>query len=120
MLWVEKTSLSTHHTGAPAASERGYVQQALIGTAPEPQRDVIIRLDEPAVHQDVQQAQQLVGDFAPGVAGDGAGQLLPGVAGVAPYRFVGVQRFEVAYKGQQFPLVFRLHRLAPSRDSPEI
>ena len=41
-----------------------------------------------------------------------------GVARVAPDRFVGVQRLEVADEGQQLPLVGRLHRLAPQQGQP--
>ena len=41
-----------------------------------------------------------------------AGQLLPGVAGVAPDRFLRVKGFEILHEGHQLPLVLRLHRLA--------
>ena len=44
--------------------------------------------------------------------------LLPGVAGVAPDCFVGVQGLEVAHKGQQLPLVFRLKGLAAQQGQP--
>ena len=57
-------------------------------------------------------AQQLVGGFTPGKAWLFAGQLFPGVAGIAPHRFVGVQGLEVAHEGQQLPLIFRLHGFA--------
>ena len=72
----------------------------------------MLGLHKAAVHQHIQQAQQLVGDFAPGVAGDRPGQLLPGVAGVAPDRLFGVEGLEVADKGKKLPLVLRLHGLA--------
>ena len=62
----------------------GYIQQPLVPAAPEAEGDVVLGLHKAAVHQHIQQAQQLVGDFAPGVAGNRPGQLLPGVAGV-PY-----------------------------------
>lgn len=69
-------------------------------------------LHELAVHQHIQQAQQLVGGFTPGKTWLFAGQLFPGVAGIAPYRFVRVQGLEVAHEGQQLPLIFRLHGFA--------
>ena len=64
-----------------------------------------------AVHQNIQQAQQLICDLTAGRAGNTAGQLLPGVAGIAPDALIRVQRPEVANKGQQFPLILRLKRL---------
>ena len=63
-----------------------------------------------AVHQNIQQAQQLIGDLTAGRAGNTAGQLLPGVTGIAPDALIRVQRPEVADKGQQLPLILRLKR----------
>ena len=58
----------------------GHIQQPLVPAAPEAEGDVVLGLHKAAVHQHIQQAQQLVGDFAPGVAGDRPGQLLPSTA----------------------------------------
>ena len=65
-----------------------------------------------------EQLQQLIGHLAPGGAGLFAGELLPGVAGVAPHRFVRVQGLEVAHKGQQLPLVLRFHGFAAQQGKP--
>lgn len=89
-----------------------YIQQTLVAAAAEPQGDIVLCLHELAVHQHIQQAQQLVGSFTPGKTWLFAGQLFPGVAGIAPHRFVGVQGLEVAHEGQQLPLIFRLHGFA--------
>ena len=72
----------------PGGEGLGNIQQTLVPAAPEAEGDVVLSLHEAAIHQHIQQTQQLVGDFAPRVAGDFAGQLLPGVAGVAPDRFL--------------------------------
>ena len=96
----------------PGGEGLGNIQQTLVPAAPEAEGDVVLSLHEAAIHQHIQQTQQLVGDFAPRVAGDFAGQLLPGVAGVAPDRFLRVKGFEILHKGHQLPLVLRLHRLA--------
>ena len=50
----------------------GHIQQPLVPAAPEAEGDVVLGLHKAAVHQHIQQAQQLVSDFAPGVAGDRA------------------------------------------------
>ena len=100
----------------PAA--RRHIQQPLVAAAAEAQGDVVLCLHEFTVHQHIQQLQQLIGHLAPGGAGLFAGELLPGVAGVAPDRFVGVQGLEVAHKGQQLPLVFRLKGLAAQQGQP--
>ena len=75
-------------------------------------------LHESAVHQHIQQCQQLVGRLAPRGAGFFAGKLFPSVAGVAPHRLGGVQRLEVAHKGQQLPLVLRLKGFAAQQGEP--
>ena len=72
----------------------------------------MLSLHEAAIHQHVQQTQQLVGDFTPCVTGNLAGQLFPCVAGVAPDRFLRVKGFEILHEGHQLPLVLRLHWLA--------
>ena len=64
-----------------------------------------------AIYQNIQQAQQLVGDLTAGRAGNIAGQLFPGVTRIAPDALIRVQRPEVADKGQQLPLILRLKRL---------
>ena len=89
----------------------GHIQKPLVGAAPEAQGDIVLGFHKAAVHQNIQQAQQLIGDLTAGRAGNTAGQLLPGVAGIAPNALIRVQRPEVADKGQQFPLVLRLKRL---------
>ena len=96
----------------PGGEGLGNIQQTLVPAAPEAEGDVVLSLHEAAIHQHIQQTQQLVGDFAPRMAGDFAGQLLPGVAGVAPDRFLRVKGFEILHEGHQLPLVLRLHRLA--------
>ena len=85
----------------PGGEGLGNIQQTLVPAAPEAEGDVVLSLHEAAIHQHIQQTQQLVGDFAPRVAGDFAGQLLPGVAGVAPDRLFGVEGLEVADKGKK-------------------
>ncbi len=60
-----------------------HIQQTLVAAAAEPQGDIVLCLHELAVHQHIQQAQQLVGGFTPGKAWLFAGQLFPGVAGIA-------------------------------------
>ncbi len=68
----------------------GHIQQPLVPAAPEAEGDVVLSLHEASVHQHIQQTQQLVGDFAPRVAGGTApGELLPRIAGVAPDGLVG-------------------------------
>ena len=104
--------------GLPGGKRPGHIQQPLVGAAAEAQSDVMLSLHEPAVHEDVQQGQQFIGDFAPGGAGLCAGQLLPGVAGVAPDRFMGVEGLEVPHKGQKLPLVLRLHGFAAQQAQP--
>ena len=58
------------------------IDKPLVGAAPEPQGDIVLGFNKFAVHQHIQQAQQLVGGFAPGKTWLFAGQLLPGVAGI--------------------------------------
>ena len=77
--------------GLPGGKGLFHIQQTLVAAAPEPQGDIVLGFNKFAVHQHIQQAQQLVGGFAPGKAWLFAGQLLPGVAGVAPDRFMGVE-----------------------------
>ena len=98
--------------GLPGGKGLFHIQQTLVAAAPEPQGDIVLGFNKFAVHQHIQQTQQLVGGFAPGKTWLFAGQLFPGVAGIAPHRFVGVQGLEVAHKGQQLPLIFRLHGFA--------
>jgi len=102
----------------PGGQRPGHIQQPLVAAAAEAQGDVVLCLHEFTVHQHIQQLQQLIGHLAPGGAGLFAGELLPGVAGVAPDCFVGVQGLEVAHKGQQLPLVFRLKGLAAQQGQP--
>ena len=104
--------------GLPGGKGLGYIQQALVAAAAEAQRDVVLGLHESAVHQHIQQRQQLVGHLAPRGAGLFAGKLLPSVAGVAPHRLGGVQRLEVAHKGQQLPLVLWFKRFAAQQGEP--
>ena len=102
----------------PGGQRPGHIQQPLVAAAAEAQGDVVLCLHEFTVHQHIQQLQQLIGHLASGQAGLLAGKLLPGVAGVAPHRFVGVQGLEVAHKGQQLPLVFRFKGLAAQQGQP--
>ena len=113
-----KDGLVLPEDGFAGGEGAGHVQQALVGAAPETQGNIILRLDEGPVHQHVQQGQQGIGGLAPAAGGLLAQQLLEGVARVAPDRFAGVQRLEVADEGQQLPLVGRLHRLAPQQGQP--
>lgn len=46
----------------------GYIDQTLIGTSPEAQRNVIQFLHKWAIDQYVDQLQQFIGDLAPGTA----------------------------------------------------
>ena len=50
--------------------------------------DVVFGLHESAVHQHIQQCQQLVGHLAPRGTGLFAGKLFPSVAGIAPHRLL--------------------------------
>ena len=61
----------------PGGEGLGHIQQTLVPAAPETEGDVVLSLYEAAIHQHVQQTQQLVGDFTPCVTGDLAGQLFP-------------------------------------------
>ena len=94
-----------------------HVQDTLVGRPAEPQADVIQVLHKGAVHQDVDIAQHLVGDLAPGRRR--LQQLgLVDVAGIAPDGFVRVQYLYIVQKGHQRPLVFRLKRLAAQKRQP--
>ena len=104
--------------GLPGGKGLGYVQQTLVAAAAEAQGDVVFGLHESAVHQHIQQCQQLVGHLAPRGTGLFAGKLFPSVAGIAPHRFGRVQRLEVAHKGQQLPLVLRLKGFAAQQGEP--
>ena len=68
----------------------GYIQKPLVGAAPEAQGDIVLGFHKAAVHQNIQQTQQLIGDLTAGRAGNTAGQLLPGVAGIAPDALIRV------------------------------
>ena len=72
----------------------------------------MLSLHEAAIHQHVQQTQQLVGDFTPCGTGNLASQLFPCVAGVAPDGLLRVEGLEILHKSHQLPLVLRLHRFA--------
>ena len=99
----------------------GHIQQPLVSAAPEAEGDVVLGLHKAAVHQHIQQAQQLVGDFAPGVAGDRPGQLLPGVAGVAPDRlFGGRGPLKLRTKGRSSRWFSGSMGSPPSREMPAI
>ena len=89
----------------------GNIQKPLVAAAPEAQGDIVLGFHKAAVHQNIQQAQQLICDLTAGRAGNTAGQLLPGVTRIAPDALIRVQRPEVADEGQQFPLILRLKRL---------
>ena len=89
----------------------GNIQKPLVGAAPEAQGDIVLGFHKAAVHQNIQQTQQLICDLTAGRAGNTAGQLFPGVTGIAPDALIRVQRPEVADKGQQLSLVLRLKRL---------
>ena len=102
----------------PGGKRLGHIQQTLIGAAAEAQGDIVLCLDEAAVYEDVQQGQQLVGDFAPGGTRVLAGELLPRIAGVAPNGLVRVEGFEIPDEGEKLPLVFRLHGLAAQKAQP--
>ena len=86
----------------------GNIQKPLVGAAPEAQGDIVLGFHKAAIYQNIQQAQQLVGDLTAGRAGNIAGQLFPGVTRIAPDALIRVQRPEVADKGQQLPLILRL------------
>ena len=108
---VWQTPVRPPTSGGLCGKALGHIQKPLIGAAPEAQGDIVLGFHKAAVHQNIQQAQQLVGDLTAGRAGNTAGQLLPGVTGIAPDALIRVQRPEVADKGQQLPLILRLKRL---------
>ena len=101
--------LPQHHmTGSAGAV---HINDALIAGAAEPQADVVLVLHEVAVHEHIYILKELVGHLAASAAGP-QNFLLKMVAGIAPDGLAGVQRLDVFDEGQQFPLVFRLERLA--------
>lgn len=104
----------------PGGEGLGNIQQTLVPAAPEAEGDVVLSLHEAAIHQHIQQTQQLVGDFAPRVAGDFAGQLLPSVAGVAPDRFLRVKGFEIFTKVTSSRWFSGSIGSPPSRERPVI
>ena len=87
------------------------VDEALVPAAPEPQGDVLQLLHEAAVHQHVQQGQELVRHLAAGVGAVG-GQFLVGKAGEGPDVFLRVGGPDPAQEGHQHPLVFRFEGFA--------
>ena len=64
----------------PGGERFGNIQQTLVPAAPEAEGDVVFGLHEPAIYQNIQQLQQLVGDFAPAGCQNRTGQLFPSVA----------------------------------------
>ena len=68
----------------------GYIQKPLVGAAPEAQGDIVLGFHKAAIHQNIQQAQQLIGDLTAGRAGNTAGQLFPGVTRIAPDALIRV------------------------------
>ena len=46
----------------PGGEGLGNIQQTLVPAAPEAEGDVVLSLHEAAIHQHIQQTQQLVGD----------------------------------------------------------
>ena len=69
----------------------GHIQKPLVGAAPEAQGDIVLGFHKAAVHQNLQQTQQLIGDLTAGRAGNTAGQLFPGVTRIAPDALIRVQ-----------------------------
>ena len=72
----------------------------------------MLRLNEGPVHQHIHEGEHVVRHLAPAAAGLCAGELLPGVAGVAPHALARAQAAEGAQEQQQPVLIFRLHGLA--------
>ena len=94
-----------------ARGERGgQIDDALIGRAAEPQRDLVLRSDVGSVYQDVDAAQQTVGDV--GVATPTLQQVLEHIAGEAPDALLGEALLHALDERDQVALVLGLHRLA--------
>ena len=93
------------------------VQDALVARPAEAQADVVLVLEEGAVHQHVDQAEHLVGDLTPGMAG--LQQLgFVDVAGIAPDGLVGIEHPHIVQEGHQRPLVLRLEGFPAQQRKP--
>ena len=90
------------------------VDEPLVGTAPEPEGQVLQLLYEAAVHQHIQQGEHLVCHLAAGMSAV-RGKLLIGEAGEAPDGLVRIHLPDPPEKGHQGPLVLRFKGLAPQQ-----
>ena len=50
----------------------GHIQKPLVGAAPEAQGDIVLGFHKAAIHQNIQQTQQLICDLTAGGAGNTA------------------------------------------------
>ena len=104
----------------PAGPGGVEIQQALVAAAPEAKADVLQFLHIAAVHQDVDEGEELVRHLAAGVGALGV-ELLPGEAGEGPDVLLRQLLAEPAEEREEGALVLGLEGLAPQQgQSPDV
>ena len=90
------------------------VNKPLVTASPKPQRDIFLLLHKSAIHQDIQQRQDLVSNLASRIRSLRL-QFFQRKTAEGPYGFIRIGGTDPAEKRQQTALVFRFKGFSPQQ-----